>query len=579
MQKKFLRIVASVLSFLIIVNSQSVFAFATTESKMKISVESVAARPGEYVQVEIEIANNPGIASLKFNVDYDKYLTLTNVEFSSDFGAYVTAPTPYKNPQTISMISPLSEVKANGTFATLTFFVASDIPENYDAKISLTYDEDEFFDIDYNNVPFEAVNGCVSTRSSQPTTGFSVRAVPVSGMAGETVSVNIDISNNPGISSLKLNVAYDEYLSLTDVEFNNDFGSYVTAPTPYKNPQALSMISPLKDVSSNGTFATLKFKISDNAPSGYVANITITYDADNVFNADFENVLLNVVNGYVTIGGTDTDIFTMQVGNAVVSDKTVHVDVILSNNPGLASLKFNVNYDSYLTLTDVKFNSAFGAYVTAPTPYKNPQTISMISPLSDVSADGVFATLTFAVKDDVPDNYTADISINFDDDDIFNGNYENIKTRVINGSVCLGNTIMPKEGTDTVIDRTEKIIYGLGTNITDINDYVDCSKVEASIVPTKRGLGTGTTINVMRNGEISEKYTVVVFGDVNGDSLCDGTDAVILSCLISGMLTRADVGEAIWTAADCNHDGFVDNNDIELLRNVGVLNGEITQIA
>lgn len=406
---------------------------------------------------------------------------------------------------------------------------------------------------------------------------MTVKVDSVTAQPGDSVQVKIDIADNPGIASLKFDVGYNEYLTLTNVEFNSAFGSYVTAPTPYKNPQTISMISPLSNVNQNGTFAVLTFKISDNAPVNYIADITLTYDPDDVFNSDYDNVPTKIVNGQVTVGGNDEDQFTVQVGQAAVENGTVKVDIILNNNPGLASLKFNVNYDSYLTLTDVKFNSAFGSYVTAPMPYKNPQTISMISPLKEVAANGIFATLTFAVNENVPDNYTADILINFDDDDIFNGNYENIKTKVINGSVYLGNTIMPREGTDTVIDRTKKIIYGLGTNIEDITDYVDCSKVEASIVPTKRGLGTGTTINVMRNGEVFEKYTVIVFGDVNGDSLCDGTDAVILSCLISGMLTRADVGEATWTAADCNHDGSVNDADVKMSTDSGINNCEISQ--
>lgn len=406
---------------------------------------------------------------------------------------------------------------------------------------------------------------------------MTVSVESVVALPGDCVQVKIDIANNPGIASLKINVDYDDYLTLTNVEFNSAFGSFVTAPTPYNNPQSLSMISPLSDVASNGTFATLTFKISDNAPSDYVADIILTYDEDDVFNADFENVPLSVVNGYVKIGGTDTDIFTMQVGQATVSAKTVYVDVILSNNPGLASLKFNVNYDSCLTLTKVEFNSAFGSYVTAPTPYKNPQSLSMISPLSEISNNGVFATLTFTVNDDVPNNYLADISLSFDKDDIFNGDYNNVATKVINSSVYLGNTIMPRENTNTVIDRNAKVIYGLETNITDINDFVDCSGVDVSIVPTNRGLGTGTTINIMSNGVVAETYSVVVFGDVDGDSLCDGTDAVTVSCLASGMITRKDVDETVWTAADCNHDGVVNNEDVDLLRNVGIMIEEILQ--
>ncbi len=439
MQKKFFRIVALLLSILLAANSQFVFAFAVGESKMTISVESIAANPGDSVQVKINIANNPGIASLKFDVKYDEYLTLTNVEFNSEFGSYVTAPTPYKNPQTISMISPLKEIGTNGNFAILTFSVSNNMPARHHADITVTYDEDDIFDADYNNVTVE------------------------------------------------------------------------------------------------------------------------------------------VVNGYVETGASVENQFTVQVGQAVVDEKTVKVDVILSNNPGLASLKFNVAYDEYLTLTNVEFNSAFGSYVTAPTPYKNPQSLSMISPLSEISNNGVFATLTFTVKDDVPNNYLADISLSFDKDDVFDGDYNNVATKVINGSVYLGNTIMPRENTNTVIDRNSKVIYGLETNITDINDFVDCSGVDVSIVPTNRGLGTGTTINILSNGVIAETYSVVVFGDVDGDSICDGTDAVTVSCLASGMLTRTDVDETVWTAADCNHDGVVNSEDVDLLRNAGIMIDEILQ--
>lgn len=394
---------------------------------------------------------------------------------------------------------------------------------------------------------------------------------------GDSVQVKINIANNPGIASLKFDVKYDEYLTLTNVEFNSEFGSYVTAPTPYKNPQTISMISPLKEIGTNGNFAILTFSVSNNMPEKYRADITVTYDGDDIFDADYNNVPVEVVNGYVETSASAENQFTVQVGQAVVDEKTVKVDVILSNNPGLASLKFNVAYDEYLTLTNVEFNSAFGSYVTAPTPYKNPQTISMISPLSEVNANGVFATLTFTVKDEVPDNYLADITISFDKDDVFNGDYENINTKVIDGSVFLGNTIMPRENTNTIINRNSKTIYGLETNIKDINDFVDCSKVETSIISSEQGFGTGTAINIIRNGAVVETYSVIVFGDVNGDSLCDGADAVIVSCLSSGMLTKGDVSEEVWIAADCNHDGVINDDDIELLKNVGVFIGEIAQ--
>ena len=57
---------------------------------------------------------------------------------------------------------------------------------------------------------------------------------------------------------------------------------------------------------------------------------------------------------------------TLTVSSAVgIAGETVQVDIMLSDNPGLTSLAFDVAYDACLTLTSVTFNSAFGPYITA----------------------------------------------------------------------------------------------------------------------------------------------------------------------------------------------------------------------
>jgi len=133
----------------------------SAEQGMTLSVKDETALPGDTVQVQIKLENNPGLASLKFNVAYDDMLTLQKVEFSSAFGAYVTAPEPYKNPQTISFISPLTEVNTNGVFATLTFLVSPDAPDQYDADIRLICDDENIFNGDYDSITTVAFNGKV----------------------------------------------------------------------------------------------------------------------------------------------------------------------------------------------------------------------------------------------------------------------------------------------------------------------------------------------------------------------------------------------------------------------------------
>lgn len=115
------------------------------------------------------------------------------------------------------------------------------------------------------------------------------------------VDVVISIANNPGISSLKFDVSYDSALILNNVVFDSDFGTYVTAPTPYGNPQKITCISPFSEIAENGTFATLTFKISDMAIPGTVANISLTLYTDEIYDGDFKTVKFETINGIVTI--------------------------------------------------------------------------------------------------------------------------------------------------------------------------------------------------------------------------------------------------------------------------------------
>ena len=69
-------------------------------------------------------------------------------------------------------------------------------------------------------------------------------------------------------------------------------------------------------------------------------------------------------------------------------------------------------------------------------------------------------------------------------------------------------------------------------------------------------------------------YTVVVFGDTNGDGKYDGADATVASLIAEDMLV---LDEAAMTAADCNHDGVVDQIDVDLLNRAGILLSKVDQ--
>ncbi|MCQ2486241.1 MAG: dockerin type I repeat-containing protein, partial [Clostridia bacterium] len=123
----------------------------------------------------------------------------------------------------------------------------------------------------------------------------------------------------------------------------------------------------------------------------------------------------------------------------------------------------------------------------------------------------------------------------------------------------------------------EKMIYGLTCGLNSAKDYFEITDNSLSLSNGKAVIGTGTHINVLKGEAIATYYEAVIFGDVNGDGWYDGMDAMIVSCLANGMLTQDDVSEAVYMAADCNHDGVIDQLDVDILNQAGVLLSQVDQ--
>lgn len=137
--------------------------------------------------------------------------------------------------------------------------------------------------------------------------------------------------------------------------------------------------------------------------------------------------------------------------------------------------------------------------------------------------------------------------------------------------------VLVSTGTLTV-DYDNRLVYGVTVGAKSLDGLV---RVKDSSCTLSFDIGdvvhTGSRIDVLKNGKAVESYTVVVFGDVNGDGLYDGRDAVVVNCIASGMLDLGQISLAERFAADCNHDGGIDSRDAELLEQAGVLLEKIEQ--
>ena len=161
MKKGMKKLTAFILLAVMLLQMIPVVAFASSGA-MKLTVSSVNGIAGDTVEVTVDISNNPGIASLVFNVEYDSALTLKGVEFNSAFGPYVTTPPTYTNPQTVTLISPLQDVSVNGTLATFTFEIGANVTDGYEAYVNVSFAEKNIFNSENELVATVAENGKVS---------------------------------------------------------------------------------------------------------------------------------------------------------------------------------------------------------------------------------------------------------------------------------------------------------------------------------------------------------------------------------------------------------------------------------
>ena len=115
--------------------------------------------------------------------------------------------------------------------------------------------------------------------------------------------------------------------------------------------------------------------------------------------------------------------------------------------------------------------------------------------------------------------------------------------------------------TSVTKDSTFNYIYGLNERYTNIYDYISVAEGTGTseFIPSENGLGTGSVLNVYDNdGKLFATYQIIIFGDLNGDAVADGQDAVITSFIID---SPDSFEHYQYFAADVDFDNLVSEND------------------
>ncbi len=138
--------------------------------------------------------------------------------------------------------------------------------------------------------------------SAESTDSMQITVDSMTTCIGNEITVNVDVTGNPGVSAMQLSVSYSDSLTLTKIEYNNAMGGNSILPQNLTSPIKLTWADPTRDYTAvNFTFATLTFTVKEDAKAPDAANIQITYDPENIYNLAENNIHCAVNNGVITI--------------------------------------------------------------------------------------------------------------------------------------------------------------------------------------------------------------------------------------------------------------------------------------
>ncbi|MGN0492967.1 MAG: leucine-rich repeat protein [Acutalibacteraceae bacterium] len=216
--------------------------------------------------------------------------------------------------------------------------------------------------------------------------------------SGETVTLRLYLSNNCGITSLRVRISFDDsQLTLTKVSDMGILGEYTFKDT-LESPYVLYWANDTSaDYTQNGVLAELTFKIADNAEKGAQFPVTVTAESENydILNNKLQAVETlcdgAVITAEKTVAGLDPDFYYSVNGNemTVTGNKPNKNEIVIENG-------YSVNGGEY-TVTAIADGAFFGN--TALAAAVLPNSVTAIG-------NGAFAGCSALEKLSLPDNLT-----------------------------------------------------------------------------------------------------------------------------------------------------------------------------
>lgn len=225
---------------------------------------------------------------------------------------------------------------------------------------------------------------------------------------------------------------------------------------------------------------------------------------------------------------------TAEIAFGQVSGKCgeqVIVPVTITGNPGIASLRFRIEYDTTaLTFVSAEKGELMrGGTLSAEYQTADRELAVTWFDVKNVTGDGVLFHLVFEVSDSAGGQYP--ISVSYLPEDIVNASWQQKNVTVVDGWVQTGSAVT---GTVTSFGESdEEVIVALMRNGTEISRTATTSGAykltsvtpgEYSLVVSKLNHVTRTYEITVSNEDVTQNVKIHLKGDISGDGRINVVD-------------------------------------------------------
>lgn len=497
--------------------TKTAYTNVSVNSAATVYSENASVNAGEQITVPVMIKDNTGLMGFSILLKYDS----TMLEPVSVNGGDILSAGSlqdsigYSAAGEVTIVWTGSEdMTSDGKLFDIVF-KAKETATGV-AIVNIAYSQNDTFNELYNDVSLECKHFTVIVNNSAPI----VSVADVSVNAGENISVPVSVERSNGFGVCVFSINYDSG-KLTPVSVDNGLATVLSQNIGATPGTLTIIINSVEKSKGDGKLFSIQFTADNNASGNTEIGITSS-DGTNCKsgNVSISNESLTKP---VKISADDV---SASVG------KTVKIPLMLSNNHGIMGFKLNVQYNAEV-LSPVSVSR--GVALSAGTLDNNIGSVVgnydiIWNSTSDFCNNGEILILEFAVKN-IKNDVDGKIKISYSQADTFNENWQDVEldcsdinikaySARIFGKYILG--LAPK--TFNTSDLL-KMPFTLNDG-----DYLD------NIVPAFGNyLGTGSKVELKNSsGSLLNKYTVIVYGDLDGDGVRDVLDAVIAERVSSG---------------------------------------------